>query len=104
MVRDSGTDYAGTGYTLEVRSYWDGELAGGSGSGGIGSCSSGSDSVQSDWVVWIGRDRDGTWYERSPVPPLVTAADYGPGPVRLTITIGPDGTATWERGIHGGGC
>lgn len=104
LVDDAGDrDYA-AGYTLEVRSYWRGELAGGSGSGGIGPCSSGTDSVQSDWVVWIGSDRDGSWHERPPVPPLVSAADYGPGPVRLTITIAPDGTASWERGIHGGGC
>lgn len=67
-------------------------------------CSLGTDSVQGDWVIWIGSDRDATWYERPPIAPLVSADEYGAGPVQLTITIAADGTASWERGIDRGGC
>jgi hypothetical protein len=88
---------------LEARSYWDGKRAG-AWTAGVGTCGQGKNTLQeSDWGFWIGRD-GGRWQDRPDGDPVVTNEDYGPGPVRLTITIAPDGTATWERGIHGPPC
>jgi len=85
--------------TLEIRSYWKGELAGGSGSHGF-RCGSGQDEIQTDWAIWV-VPADDTRHDPPPEDPLVSAAEYGHGqPVRVTIRVGPDGVATWERGIQ----
>lgn len=93
------------GLLLNVRSYWDGQIAGGSSSGAIGECSSGRGSLQgSNWAVWIGRD-DGEWEDRPPGKPLVSSADFPDEvPVRLTISIDHQGDASWQRGIDNGTC
>ncbi len=85
---------------LEIRSYWEGGESGGS-SGAIGGCSWGDDWLQSsDWAMWI--DPEGEWTDRPLGEPLVSSADFPRGePVELTITVDADGTATWERGVHG---
>jgi hypothetical protein len=91
------------GLLLEVRSYWNGQLSGGS-SGAIRNCSSGSEGIQSsDWGIWIGRD-DGSWLDRPDGAPLVSDRDVEDGPVRITIHVEGSGAASWELGLQRDGC
>lgn len=107
VVRDTGDgDYSDHGYLLEVRTFWHGDTVEGTGSGSIDICQRGTDTLQgSDWEIWIGSDRDVGWVDRSVDPPLVSSASFGTGvPVRLTIIIAPDGTASWDRGVDRRAC
>jgi len=90
-------------HTLELRSYWDGKLAAGSGAV-TAKCASGTADLQSDWAIWV-LPQDGPRQDRPPGEPVVSAADFTPGePVRLTVRLDFDGKATWNRGIDEEGC
>jgi hypothetical protein len=104
VVRSEHPAQPGAGeLLLEVRSYWKGELSGGS-SGAIGECSSGTEWIQgSDWGIWIGRD-SGWWADRPKGTPVVSHRNDIDGPVRLTIRLDEHGHASWERGLQRDGC
>lgn len=90
-------------HLLEVRSYWEGELAGGSGTHGFG-CAWSRGDIQSDWAIWVTAD-DGAWHDRPTGRPLVSAAEYGRGqPVSVTIRVDRNGVATWQPGVDGRHC
>jgi hypothetical protein len=83
---------------LEIRSYWKGEVAGGSSSDLVGDCTAGTDSLQgSDWAIWLGPDSE--WRDRPAGDPLISSHQYPDHiPVRLHIVIAADRAISIEPG------
>jgi hypothetical protein len=106
LIIDQGhSDHQDRGYTLEIRSYWHGEVDSATSANAYGLCTRDSMTLASDWVVWIGSERDPTWDDRPPVASLASSEDFPyRGAANLTIIIAPDGTATWLRGIADWDC
>lgn len=89
-------------YELQIRSYWDGEVGGGSSSSFVGEgCSSGAGSLQSDWAVWLTQPSL-EWQDRPDGEPVVTSADHRGGNVYLRIQIAQDGEVSMQLGRGSG--